>query len=118
MTEEKSRLFESVQSALKIGNGIVIVSIDGEIYYTPERNACPYCGISLGDLEPRSFSFNSPFGACRECNGLGVKIEFDPELIIPDKSKSILDGGSETLVWLLRYISFCNAKRRRQTFWV
>ena len=93
MTEEKSRLFESVQSALKIGNGIVIASIDGEDTLYSQRNACPYCGISIGDLEPRSFSFNSPFGACTECNGLGVKIEFDPELIIPDKSKSILDGA-------------------------
>ena len=93
MSEEKSRLFESVQSALKIGNGIVIASIDGEDTLYSQRNACPYCGISIGDLEPRSFSFNSPFGACRECNGLGVKIEFDPELIIPDKSKSILDGA-------------------------
>jgi excinuclease ABC subunit A len=93
MTEEKSRLFDSVQSALKIGNGIVIASIDGEDTLYSQRNACPYCGISLGDLEPRSFSFNSPFGACRDCNGLGVKIEFDPELIIPDKSKSILDGA-------------------------
>jgi excinuclease ABC subunit A len=93
ITEEKSRLFESVQSALKIGNGIVIASIDGEDTLYSQRNACPYCGISIGDLEPRSFSFNSPFGACRECNGLGVKIEFDPELIIPDKSKSILDGA-------------------------
>jgi excinuclease ABC subunit A len=93
MTEEKSRLFESVQSALKIGNGIVIASIDGEDTLYSQRNACPYCGISLGDLEPRSFSFNSPFGACRDCNGLGIKIEFDPELIIPDKSKSILEGA-------------------------
>ena len=93
MTEEKSRLFESVQSALKIGNGIVIASIDGEDTLYSQRNACPYCGISLGDLEPRSFSFNSPFGACRDCNGLGIKLEFDPELIIPDKSKSILDGA-------------------------
>ncbi|HZB15821.1 MAG TPA: excinuclease ABC subunit UvrA [Nitrososphaeraceae archaeon] len=93
MTEEKSRLFESVQSALKIGNGIVIASIDGEDTLYSQRNACPYCGISLGDLEPRSFSFNSPFGACRDCNGLGIKLEFDPELIIPDKSKSILEGA-------------------------
>ena len=58
-----------------------------------QRNACPHCGISLGDLEPRTFSFNSPFGACKDCNGLGIKIEFDPDLIIPDKAKSILDGA-------------------------
>src|SRR5205807_4167811 len=91
--EEKSRLFESIQSALKVGNGLVIVSIDDKDTLYSQRNACPRCGISLGDLEPRTFSFNSPFGACRKCNGLGIKIEFDPELIIPDKSKSILEGA-------------------------
>jgi excinuclease ABC subunit A len=90
---EKSRLFESIQTALKIGNGLVVVSIDGEDTLYSQCNACPRCGISLGDLEPRTFSFNSPFGACRKCNGLGIKIEFDPELIIPDKSKSILEGA-------------------------
>jgi excinuclease ABC subunit A len=110
MTEEKSRLFESVQSALKIGNGIVIASIDGEDTLYSQRNACPYCGISLGDLEPRSFSFNSPFGACRECNGLGVKIEFDPELIIPDKSKSILDGAVKP--WSGYFATFRSAMLR------
>jgi excinuclease ABC subunit A len=110
MTEEKSRLFESVQSALKIGNGIVIASIDGEDILYSQRNACPYCGISLGDLEPRSFSFNSPFGACRECNGLGVKIEFDPELIIPDKSKSILDGAVKP--WSGYFATFRSAMLR------
>jgi excinuclease ABC subunit A len=110
MTEEKSRLFESVQSALKIGNGIVIASIDGEDTLYSQRNACPYCGISLGDLEPRSFSFNSPFGACRECNGLGIKIEFDPELIIPDKSKSILDGAVKP--WSGYFATFRSAMLR------
>ena len=58
-----------------------------------QRNACPLCDVSLGEMEPRTFSFNSPFGACLECNGLGVRIEFDPELIIPDPSKSILEGA-------------------------
>ena len=58
-----------------------------------QRNACPICDVSLGEMEPRTFSFNSPFGACLECNGLGVRIEFDPELIIPDPSKSILEGA-------------------------
>ena len=91
--EEKGRLFESIQSALKVGNGLVIASIDDKDTLYSQRNACPYCGISLGDLEPRAFSFNSPFGACDKCNGLGIKIEFDPELIIPDKSKSILEGA-------------------------
>ena len=90
---EKSRLFDSIQSALKVGNGVVVVSVDGKEMIYSQRNACPHCGISLGDLEPRTFSFNSPFGACKECNGLGIKIEFDPELIIPDKAKSILNGA-------------------------
>src|SRR5207247_9073811 len=58
-----------------------------------QRNACPHCGISLGDLEPRTFPFNSPFGACKDCNGLGIKIEFDPDLIIPDKAQSIVDSA-------------------------
>ena len=91
--EEKSRLFDSIQSALKVGNGVVVVSMDGKDAMYSQRNACPHCGISLGDLEPRTFSFNSPFGACKDCNGLGIKIEFDPDLIIPDKAKSILDGA-------------------------
>jgi excinuclease ABC subunit A len=91
--EEKSRLFDSIQSALKVGNGVVVVSVDGKDIMYSQRNACPHCDISLGDLEPRTFSFNSPFGACKECNGLGIKIEFDPDLVIPDKAKSILDGA-------------------------
>lgn len=91
--EEKSRLFDSIQSALKVGNGVVVVSVDGKDTMYSQRNACPHCGISLGDLEPRTFSFNSPFGACKECNGLGIKIEFDPDLIIPDRAKSILSGA-------------------------
>jgi excinuclease ABC subunit A len=91
--EEKSRLFDSIQSALKVGNGVVVVSVDGKDTMYSQRNACPHCGISLGDLEPRTFSFNSPFGACKECNGLGIKTEFDPDLIIPDSTKSILNGA-------------------------
>jgi excinuclease ABC subunit A len=93
--EERSRLFESVQTALKVGEGTMIASFigdpDDKMY--SQRNACPACEISLGELEPRTFSFNSPFGACKECNGLGLRIEFDPDLIIPDQSKSILEGA-------------------------
>ncbi len=58
-----------------------------------QNNACPHCGVSIGDLEPRVFSFNSPFGMCNTCNGLGMKVEFDPDLVIPDRSKSLLDGA-------------------------
>lgn len=108
--EEKSRLFDSIQSALKVGNGIVVVSVDDKDTMYSQRNACPHCGISLGDLEPRTFSFNSPFGACRECNGLGIKIEFDPDLIIPDKSKSILDGAIKP--WTGHFATFRSAMLR------
>jgi excinuclease ABC subunit A len=91
--DQKSRLFESIQSALKIGGGIAIVSVEGKDTMYSQKNACPHCEVSIGDIEPRMFSFNSPFGACEGCNGLGIKIEFDPDLIIPDKQKSILEGA-------------------------
>jgi excinuclease ABC subunit A len=109
-TKEKSRLFEAIQSSLKVGNGLVIASIDGKDILYSQRNACPHCGISLGDLEPRTFSFNSPFGACRKCNGLGIKIEFDPELIIPDRSRSILEGAVKP--WSGHFATFRSAMLR------
>ena len=90
---EKERIFESVQNALNKGNGLMIVQLNDKDILFSQKNACPYCNISLSELEPRCFSFNSPFGACNKCNGLGIEIEFDPDLIIPDKSKSILNGG-------------------------
>lgn len=105
--EEKSRLFESVQNALKAGKGSVLISGTDERIFS-QNNACSYCGITIGELEPRTFSFNSPFGACKTCHGLGVKIEFDPDLLIPDKTKSILDGA--IVPWSGRFSSF-----RRQT---
>jgi len=105
--EEKSRLFESVQNALKATKGTVLISGNEEQIFS-QNNACPHCGISIGELEPRTFSFNSPFGACKTCHGLGVKMEFDPDLLIPDKSKSILDGA--IIPWSGRFSSF-----RRQT---
>ncbi len=105
--EEKSRLYESVQNALKAGKGSVLISgTDDRIF--SQNNACSYCGITIGELEPRTFSFNSPFGACKTCHGLGVKMEFDPDLLIPDKTKSILDGA--IVPWSGRFSSF-----RRQT---
>jgi excinuclease ABC subunit A len=105
--EEKSRLFESIQTAAKAGQGTVMV-LNGEERIFSQSNACPHCGITVGELEPRTFSFNSPFGACKTCHGLGVKMEFDPDLLIPDKSKSILDGA--IIPWSGRFSSF-----RRQT---
>jgi excinuclease ABC subunit A len=90
---EKDRIFEAVQNALKMGQGLTIVQTGEKDHIFSQKNACPYCNINIGEMEPRFFSFNSPFGACEKCNGLGIEIEFDPDLIIPDKSKSILNGG-------------------------
>ena len=101
---EKSRIFESVQNAANLTNGIVLTLIDDKEFFFSRHNACPICKISIGNIEPRSFSFNSPFGACEECNGLGIKIEFDPDLIIPDKSKSILEGAIKP--WQGKFATF------------
>jgi excinuclease ABC subunit A len=90
----QSRIADSVETALKLGSGIVLVSIvDGEEMLFSEHFACVNCGISLGELAPRTFSFNSPHGACPECSGLGVKLEIDPDRVIPNKDLSIADGG-------------------------
>jgi len=88
------RLEQSVESALKLAGGLVTVAIVGgaETVYS-EKLACPDCGTSVPQLEPRSFSFNSPFGACPECTGLGSKYDFDPSKVIVDWSKPILEGG-------------------------
>jgi excinuclease ABC subunit A len=94
--KEKTRLVEAVEAALDKGEGLLIIVDDKEkdhIYSS--KLSCPKCDITFEELQPRMFSFNSPFGACEECNGLGIKSEFDPDLIIPDKSKSILDGAIE-----------------------
>jgi excinuclease ABC subunit A len=90
---EKDRIFEAVQNALNMGQELTIVQIGEKDYIFSQKNACPYCNINIGEMEPRFFSFNSPFGACEKCNGLGIEIEFAPDSIIPDKSKSILNGA-------------------------
>lgn len=93
-TSDKARLTEAIEGAVKKGAGLVLIVDNSEkdhLYST--LMACPTCGVSFEELQPRMFSFNSPFGACDECKGLGVKIEFDPELIIPDYEKSIMDGA-------------------------
>lgn len=88
------RIADSVETALKLGAGIVLVSIlDGEELLFSEHFACVQCGISLGEIAPRTFSFNSPHGACSECTGLGVKLEIDPDLVIPEKELSISEGA-------------------------
>ncbi len=92
--EIQNRLADSIETALKIGNGLVtIAQIDGEEKLFSEHFSCPDCGISIGEIEPRMFSFNSPYGACPECNGLGTRTEFDPMLIIPDESVPLRSGA-------------------------
>lgn len=89
----KTRLTDSIETALKTGKGMVlIVTKDKELIFN-EQYACPKCGISYSEVEPRIFSFNSPYGACPDCNGLGTKFEFDKDLVIPDKTKSISEGA-------------------------
>ncbi|NLN16393.1 MAG: excinuclease ABC subunit UvrA, partial [Firmicutes bacterium] len=89
----EGRLADSLETALRRGGGIVIVDvIDGEEFLFSENFACPDCGVSLEELTPRMFSFNSPYGACPDCDGLGYRMEFDPDLIL-DKTRSIKAGG-------------------------
>lgn len=90
---EKSRIAESIQTAIELSGGIVVVETKSSELAFSEKLACPKCGVSIEELEPRSFSFNSPYGACDECTGLGVKIRIDPELVLPDKDKSISEGA-------------------------
>ncbi len=94
------RLTDSIENVLKLSEGLMILDvIDGEPITFSESFSCPDCGISIGEIEPRSFSFNNPFGACPECFGLGYKMEFDVDLMIPDKSVSIKDGAIVAMGW-------------------
>ncbi|HEY8365459.1 MAG TPA: excinuclease ABC subunit UvrA [Haloplasmataceae bacterium] len=89
-----SRLFDSVETALKLGNGKVIIDVIGqEEMLFSEKFACPYCDFTIGDLEPRLFSFNSPFGACEECSGLGFKRKISVNMLVPDDSLSLTEGA-------------------------
>ncbi|GAB6931712.1 excinuclease ABC subunit UvrA [Calditerricola satsumensis] len=92
----RSRLADSLETALKLAEGQVVVDVVGqeELFFS-ENLACPECGFSLGELEPRLFSFNSPYGACPACDGLGVKQEVDVDLVIPDPSKTLAEGAIE-----------------------
>jgi excinuclease ABC subunit A len=92
----ESRVADSLETALKLADGKVIVDvIDQEELLFSQKLACPQCGFSMNELEPRMFSFNSPFGACPACDGLGMKLEVDPDLVVPDRSKSIAEGVIE-----------------------
>ena len=92
--EERSRIFEAIETSCKMANGLVIIRVnDEEDILMSENYACPYCNFSLSELEPRMFSFNSPYGACDECKGLGTRLKISEELLIPDKNKSINKGA-------------------------
>jgi excinuclease ABC subunit A len=108
--EEKTRIAESIEMALKIGKGIVIIEKDGKEIIYNENYSCPTCGISFEEISPRMFSFNSPYGACPECKGLGFLMKVDPDLVIPDKTKTFREGaikpwhdvGGRGLFWYYR----------------
>ena len=93
---DRLRLADSVETALKLGDGLVKVALeDGTEFLYSEHLACAYCGISLPEIEPRTFSFNSPHGACPACTGLGSLLEIDPDLVIPNKALSLSEGAIE-----------------------
>lgn len=93
-----ARLSDSLESALRLADGRVLIDVmEYEEVLFSEHHACPICGFSIGELEPRMFSFNNPFGACPDCDGLGTKLEVDPELVVPDKSMTLEEGA--ILAW-------------------
>lgn len=90
----RSRLFDSLEAALRLTNGNVAVDVIGDkILQFSENFSCPYCGFTIGELEPRIFSFNAPFGACPDCDGIGVKLEVDKDLVVPDDTKTLNEGA-------------------------
>ena len=96
----EKRLADSLEQVMELSEGLVYVDvIDQEMLRFSQSFSCPDCGISIDEIEPRSFSFNNPFGACPDCYGLGYKMEFDEELMIPDKSLSIADGAITVIGW-------------------
>ena len=96
----EKRLTDSIENVLEIAEGLLVIDVVGAQPLNHSQSfACPDCGVSISEIEPRSFSFNNPFGACPSCSGLGYKMEFSPELIIPDKSLSINDGAIQVMGW-------------------
>lgn len=96
----EKRLTDSIENILKLSDGLLVVDVVGgdRLQYS-QSFSCPDCGISIEELEPRTFSFNNPFGACPECHGIGIKMEFDVDLMIPDKSLSIMEGAITVTGW-------------------
>ena len=114
--EIRSRVFESIETVLDWSKGLLVIYTDFEEKVLSDRHTCPECGFSVPKLEPRLFSFNSPIGCCPECNGLGIKREVDPSLLIPDDNLSIKEGcidyyrhmvGSQNLEWQ-EFLLLCN----------
>ena len=97
----QKRLTDSLETALKLAGGLVVIDCDGKEDLYSVNYACPDCGISLEEIEPRMFSFNTPYGACPECFGLGFKQVVDPDLICPDKSKTLREGAMRVTGWSL-----------------
>ncbi|HPU62700.1 MAG TPA: ABC-ATPase UvrA, partial [Mobilitalea sp.] len=96
----EQRLTDSIENVLKLAEGLMIVDVvGGEPMQFSQNFACPDCGISIEELEPRVFSFNNPFGACPECHGLGIRMEFDEDLLIPDKDLSLIEGAVAAPGW-------------------
>lgn len=96
----EKRMADSIENVMKLADGLMTVDIiDGETMHFSQSFSCPDCGISIEEIEPRSFSFNNPFGACPDCHGLGFRMEFDENLIIPDKSLSIAEGAIGVPGW-------------------
>ena len=105
----EKRLTDSLESVLHLGDGLAMVDVqEGETLQFSQSFSCPDCGISIDEIEPRSFSFNNPFGACPDCYGLGYKMEFDEDLMIPDKTLSIAEG---LLFWGRRSSSVVSCRR-------
>ena len=96
----EQRLADSIENVLRLAEGLLVVDVNGESTINFSQSfSCPDCGISIDEIEPRNFSFNNPFGACPVCHGIGVKMEFDPDLMIPDKSMSLAEGAIAVLGW-------------------
>lgn len=96
----ENRLTDSIETVMKLTGGLLLVDVvGGKPMNFSQSFSCPDCGISIDEIEPRSFSFNNPFGACPVCHGLGFKMEFDVDLMIPDKKMSIADGAITVLGW-------------------
>lgn len=96
----EKRLSDSIENVLKLADGLLVIDVQGkEPLSFSQHFACPDCGISVDEIEPRSFSFNNPFGACPDCHGIGIKMEFDEELMIPDQNLSLAEGAIAVLGW-------------------